>query len=79
MCIRGRFLRADNVTDYCDKQKPTTKELYKTMTDEITGNIVENRGQNRKIANWLKWSYILFMVSIIVLVFNFILLLSILK
>lgn len=49
------------------------------MTEDITGNIVKNRDQNEQIAKWLNRSYLLFMISVLVLIVYFILLLSILK
>lgn len=73
------FLRVDDFINYCNERKRTKKQIYKSLIEETKGITVKNREQNRQMANWLKWSYILFMASIFVLIVYFILLLSILK
>lgn len=73
------YLIAEDFVSYCNKEIRPKKDLHTKITEETTEIIIKNRNQNKQIANWLKRSYILFMASIIVLMFYFIQLLSILK
>lgn len=66
------FLEADKFEKYCKYIKPNKNQLYKKMTSQIINNIIENREQNRKIASYLKVSYILFMLSIGLLLVYFV-------
>ncbi|WP_440947538.1 hypothetical protein ACSAZL_04510 [Methanosarcina sp. T3] len=73
------YLTAEDFISYCNEEKREKKDLQAKITEETTEIIIKNRNQNRQIADWLKRSYILFMASIVVLMFYFIQLLSILK
>jgi hypothetical protein len=69
------FLIADKFCNYfneAQKKNELTKEkIYTTISEKVTEGIIYNRTNNEKIANYLKWSYILFLLSIVLLVFYF--------
>lgn len=70
------FLIAEKFLNYCkkaQKEKELTKEIvYSTISEKVANGIILNSATNKKIANYLKWSYILFLISICLLVFYFI-------
>lgn len=69
------FLIADKFCNYCNetqrKNELTKEKIYTTISEKVTEGIIHNRTNNEKIANYLKWSYILFLLSIVLLVFYF--------
>jgi len=62
------FLIADKFLDYFTNKKTTKEKIHSEIADEVTKGIVFNRNNNEKIANYLTWSYILFLLSIVLLV-----------
>jgi len=65
--------------DFCDYTKddfkgkrPTQKELYKEITESFEDLIAQNSDINKQIAKYLNYSYSLFFVSLVLLVFYFI-------
>lgn len=75
--VKGwEFLIADKFLDYCKDKKPTKQAIYKKTAQEVTNLIIVNREKNKEIASHLKYSYKLFITSIIMLVIYFIYLLD---
>lgn len=75
------FLIADKFLKYCNKtqeKNELTKEiLYSTISEKVSQGIISNSTTNKKIASYLKWSYILFLMSICLLVFYIIFIISV--
>ncbi len=61
------FLFADKFLEYCNNNEVTKKIVLEKITDDVAEGAKINSEQNDKIANYLKCSYTLFLISIIIL------------
>lgn len=63
------FPFADKFIEYCNNNKVTKNTILEKLTNDIAKGTKINSGKNDKIANYLEWSYKLFLVSTIILAF----------
>lgn len=61
------FLLSDKFVEYCNRSKVTKEVILEKIIDEMTKGTKANSNKNDKIANYLKWSYTLFIASAILL------------
>jgi len=66
------YTALDKFIKFCNEGKKTKEDIYTKLTDENITNINKNCKLNDQIANWLKYSYYLFMVSVILLMYYFV-------
>jgi len=74
-----RYITADMFIEYCNEEKIKRKDIIIKLIKSNTQTILKNCRLNNQIALWLKWSYYLFMISVIILLHYFIQLLYIFR
>lgn len=64
-----KYIAADGFIDFCNEEKKTINEIFIKLIKSNTKTICDNCEQNNQIADWLRWSYFLFIMSVIILLY----------